>query len=56
MWDIVYSSGEEANLPAEVTQQIVTSFLKSLREALVNPYQFKAFHSAIREPFDYYKW
>lgn len=34
----------------------VTKLLTTVNEAILNPYEFKANHMAIREPFDYYKW
>eukprot|EP01035_Chromulina_nebulosa_P019310 gene19310-25171_t len=49
-------SNVEAHSAPEVFASNVMTFLKSVQTALVNPYQFKPFHSAIREPFDYYKW
>lgn len=50
----------ESNLQAEETpeafQNNIFTFLKTIQHAMKEPYQFNAFHEAIREPFDYYNW
>lgn len=50
------ASNLEANEPAESFKFNMGTFLKQIGVALENPYKFSAFHKAIREPFDYYKW
>lgn len=45
-----------ANEPPERFKENVFTFLKSVQQALKDPYKFDPFHQAIREPFDYYKW
>jgi hypothetical protein len=49
-------SNMQANEPPERFQSNVFTFLTSVQHALKDPYKFEAFHEAIREPFDYYKW
>ena len=41
--------------PLQYKTNLLT-FLKSILESYQNPYPFKPFHQAIREPFDYYTW
>ena len=45
-----------ANEAPERYQYFVTTLLKFVQESLNSPYKFKPFHTAIREPFDYYEW
>jgi glycerol-3-phosphate O-acyltransferase len=49
-------SNLQANEPPEQFKENTFTFLKSVQQALKAPHQFEAFHKAIREPFDYYKW
>ena len=49
-------SNLQANEPPERFKENTFTFLKSVQQALKSPYKFEAFHKAIREPFDYYKW
>lgn len=62
LWFIVFCclqsnrSSVEAKEPKEQIQHVVGTFFKSVQEAVENPYKFKAFHSALRTPYDYYKW
>lgn len=50
------SSNLEADEPPEKFKDNVLTFLTSVQNALKEPHKFEAFHQAIREPFDYYKW
>ena len=50
------ASNMEAGLPALEFQQNLFTFLKSVSKAIEAPHAFQPFHSAIRAPFDYYKW
>lgn len=49
-------SNIEANETAEAFAKRISTFLKTVQEAIAQPYDFKPLHEAIREPFDYYKW
>ena len=50
------SSNLEANESPEKFKENVLTFLKTVQQAMKDPYQFQPFHTAIRDPFDYYKW
>ena len=51
---------KQSNIDANESQlqykSNLLTFLKSILESYQNPYPFKPFHQAIREPFDYYTW
>lgn len=50
------ASSIEANETPDKFKYNLLTLLKLVQEALQNPYQFQPFHTAIREPLDYYKW
>lgn len=50
------SSNIEADLPPEQFQNNLFTFLKSVSTAIESPHKFNPYHTAIRTPFDYYKW
>ena len=50
------TSNFQAKAEPQHFKENVMTLLKSVDEAIKNPYQFQPFHQALREPFDYYKW
>lgn len=49
-------SNMEASYPSKIFGYNMMTFLKSIQTNLKDPYKFKPYHQAIREPFDYYDW
>lgn len=49
------SSNAEAGTPPERCLEVTKVLLREVMHALHSPHQFKPYHQAIREPFDYYK-
>ena len=40
----------------EIFMENVGVLLKSVKQAMTDPYKFSPNHKAIREPYDFYKW
>ena len=40
----------------DVFKNNVGTIIKSVEQALADPYKFEPLHKAIREPFDFYQW
>ena len=53
--DYAHSSLEARKTP-EAFEYHVSTLMKNVMQAIMEPYPFAPNHKAIREPFDYYKW
>ena len=50
------SSNYAAKMSPESFQTNIVTFLSEVQRATADPFKFSSFHTAIRQPFDYYKW
>ena len=49
-------SNEIDGTSPDIFMDNVGTLIKTVEQALKDPYKFEPFHKAIREPFDFYKW
>jgi len=55
-FDDYKSSNYAAKMSPESFQTNIVTFLSEVQRATADPFKFSSFHTAIRQPFDYYKW